>query len=77
MAQPEKCRLCKLDKSGNAANSCDNLLCPSKVEVEVVEMSDEEFKQSDFFDHFSKKQEKPKEDPVLDYWGDHTNFSVL
>lgn len=77
MAQPEKCKLCKLDKSGIAANSCDNHLCPSKVEVAVVEMSEEEFRKSDFFDLFSNRQQESKGTPATDHWGDHTNFSVL
>lgn len=77
MLSHEKCRLCKLDQTGDAAKICDNHLCPSKVEVKVIDMSEEEFRQSDFFDLFSNKQEKPKEIPVTDHWGDHTNFSVL
>ena len=71
---PEKCRLCRLDQTGDAAKNCDNHLCPSRVVV--TELTQKEFEESDFFALFQNKN-KPKNPPTHDHWGDPTNFSVL
>lgn len=81
MSSPEKCRLCRLDQTGDAAKNCDNHLCPSKVVVK--ELTQAEFEASGFLALFllDKPQDQSKSPPetktVVDHWGDPTNFSVL